>query len=124
MAKRAQRFGQPFADVRSIPLRRDVIGRRHVIERMPLAEKLGVGHLQSEGAALETVYSLSNSALATGALFCWPKICLNRIIIDKAARRDQNRTLCFIRIHRGMCPRMSAEPSCLTMPRSMASCCG
>jgi hypothetical protein len=43
-----------------------------VIERVPLAETLGVAHLQSDGVALQTVRSLSNcpGALAIGALFC------------------------------------------------------
>jgi hypothetical protein len=46
--KRPQGFGQTLADVRAIPLRRDVFRRWRVIERVPLVEKLGVGHFQSE----------------------------------------------------------------------------
>jgi hypothetical protein len=76
MPKRAQRFREALADVRAIPLRRDVFRRGRVIERVPHAEKLGVGHLQFECVALETVNSLSNcpGALATGALFIFAAI--------------------------------------------------
>jgi hypothetical protein len=70
MPKRAQRFREALADVRTIPVRRDVFRRRRMVERVPLAKKLGVGHFQFECVALETMHSLSNcpGALLRGAL--------------------------------------------------------
>jgi hypothetical protein len=53
MPKRAHCFRETLAHVRSIPSRRDVFRGRRVVERVPLAEKLGIGHLRSESVALE-----------------------------------------------------------------------
>jgi hypothetical protein len=72
MAQRPKRFGETFADVRTIPGRRDVLRRRRVIERMPLAEKLEIGHLQFDSVApkmVQQLVELCPGALATGALF-------------------------------------------------------
>jgi hypothetical protein len=76
--------------VRRIPNSRDVIRRGRVIERVPLAEKLGVGHLQFEGVALEkqpeNCFELPRRPRDGALLLGWPTICLIRMIIDKAAR--------------------------------------
>jgi hypothetical protein len=55
----------------TIPCERDVFGRRRVIERVPLAEKLGVGHLQFESVALKSGTTACRTAPApcSGALF-------------------------------------------------------
>ena len=52
VAKCAQRFRQPLADMRTIPCGGITFRRRRVIERVPVAESLGVGHLQFECVAL------------------------------------------------------------------------
>jgi hypothetical protein len=58
--------------VRAIPLRRDVFGRCRVVERVPLAEKLGVGHLQFECVALENGFELCRRPRFAG-LFLTPE---------------------------------------------------
>jgi hypothetical protein len=61
---RAERFGQSLTDMRAIPLWRDVIGRR-----MPLAEKVGVRHLQFDSATLGNSLSNCPGAPCSKALF-------------------------------------------------------